>query len=178
MPEIVLDAATRKAGWYAAQVKPNALRIARTNLTRQKFEHFAPLLTVSTRSAHGMRTGERPLFPGYVFVRFDPAGDSWRAINATRGITRLVVSDPRRPRALPEGFIEGLRARCDGSGTLQEPDRIAVGDEIRILSGPFADIVARVEDLTSDQRLRLLIDLMGQATRVEVPASIVERAVR
>ena len=76
--------------WYAAQVRPNCLHMAVRGLTRQGFEFFLPKIVSDKKTTGGVAVPWAPLFPGYIFVRFDPARPAWRAINGTRGVTKLV----------------------------------------------------------------------------------------
>lgn len=156
--------------WFVAQLKPNGAALALRNLARQGFETFLPARMESAGTARPRR---RALFPGYLFVRFDPAASGWGAINATRGITRLILSDPRQPHPLPGAFMAGLIARCDASGLVTAPETVAEGDRVRIIAGPFADLVTTVETLEEGRRLQVLLDLMGQQVRTSLPASAV-----
>lgn len=157
--------------WFVAQLKPNGLSLALRNLGRQGFDSFVPERLETVRG--GM--ARKPLFPGYLFVRFDPAQHGWQSINSTRGITRLLLNDIRRPTPLPSQFMGGLIARCDDKGLVLPPEDFGVGDRIRVISGPFADLVTTVDSLDKDDRLRILIDLMGQKVRTSVPKQQVEK---
>ena len=49
------------------------------------------------------------------------------------------------------------------------PPRILIsGDAVEIPGGPFAEFVATVEKVSPDQRVWVLLDLMGRATCVAV----------
>ncbi len=161
----------RADNWFVAQLKPNGLALAQRNLLRQRFETFVPERMENRRSA----MVRRPLFPGYVFIRFDPAAHGWQAINSTRGVTRLLLNDPRRPSPLPSQFMGGLIARCDDKGLVLPPEKFSAGDRIRVIAGPFADLVTTVDSLDQDDRLRVLIDLMGQKVRTSIPQQNVEK---
>jgi len=155
--------------WFLAQLKPNAQAIALRNLARQGFSTFLPQQTVTRRQAGRFVEALRPLFPGYLFVHFDPATAPWRKINATSGVSRLVSFDAR-PRPVPQALIRELRARCDDLGRLQPTPDLQTGTSVEVLSGPFADFVAEVETIAPDQRVWVLLDLMGQHTRVQLGA--------
>ncbi|TNF19037.1 MAG: transcriptional activator RfaH [Rhodobacteraceae bacterium] len=157
--------------WFVAQLKPNGLALALRNLARQGFDSFVPERLENVRG----RMARRPLFPGYLFVQFDPEAHGWQAINSTRGITRLLLNDTRRPTPLPGQFMGGLIARCDDRGLLLPPEDIAAGDRIRVISGPFAELVTTVDSLDKDQRLQVLIDLMGRQVRTSIPRQNVEK---
>lgn len=161
--------------WFVAQLKPQGLRLAVQNLDRQGFVHFCPKRLETTIKRAKPVVTEKPLFPGYVFVQFDPNGAGWTSINSTRGISRLIITDIRKPTPLPDTFMSGLMARCDALGVVTAPADLEVGDTIRVLSGPFADAVAKIEEFTDGERLQILMDLMGQKTRVSVSKNRVER---
>lgn len=153
--------------WFLAQVKPNAARIAERNLRRQGFATFLPLED-GTRRMRGRFVGTaRPLFPGYVFVAFDPGAGFWRAINATGGITRL-VSFGGMPAPVPPAIMEGLLDRCDPTGRLRPPMKLQPGDPVRLVAGPFAELMGRIEAIAPERRVWVLIEIMGRQTRVAV----------
>lgn len=162
-------------GWFVAQLRPNGLQLAQSHLARQGYRTFAPWRQETVRRAGRLVARRTPLFPGYVFVQFDAGAPGWGAIDSTRGVARLIRSGSQRPAGMPPPLMAGLLARCDGDDHLQLEPELARGDQVRIVSGPFASLVATIEDMTRDDRLRLLADLMGRATAVTVPASAVER---
>ncbi len=153
--------------WFLAQLKPNCANIADKNLKRQGFETFLPL-EEETRQRNGkFVTLTRPLFPGYIFVAFDPARGLWRTINSTYGITRL-VSFAKEPATVPRDLVSELMLRCDETGKLLPPKRLQKGDQVTLIKGPFTNFVAEVERITPDQRVWVLLDIMGGRTKVVV----------
>lgn len=163
------------SNWFVAMVKPNALSIATTHLERQGFPIFSPRRVETRHRGTKSHTGPRQLFPGYLFIQFDPESSSWRKINSTRGISRLVLNNPRTPRPLPSAFIAGLQARCDKDGVLQELDEVKAGDQIRVIAGPFAHFISKVEHVTDDQRVQVLLSMMDQEVRVRLPQNFVQK---
>lgn len=161
--------------WFAAQLKPNAIHIAQRNLDRQGFVHFAPRMMVSRRQSGRILRRADMVFPGYVFVQFDPDRPGWQAINATQGISRLVIGDPYRPRPVPPAFMQALLARCDGDGMLVPPADFDVGDRVELVDGPFATLVGRIAALDRDGRVRVMMDLLGRQTRVSATAAQLRR---
>lgn len=85
------------ANWFAAQLKPNGLKRAEENLTRQGFETFCPKRLEGRLQGGQYRPRERPLFPGYLFVSSESGAQDWAAINATRGVSRLLLGNLRAP---------------------------------------------------------------------------------
>ena len=157
-----------KMGWFVAQLRPNGLAQARVHLRRQRFESFSPE-RMSSQSLRGrLMQNRQPLFPGYLFVQFNPDAPGWTAINNTRGIARLLLQDPRRPRALPQSLMAGLQARCGPDELVKPADDLEVGDQIRILSGPFADFITQIDHLPDSERVGVLLDLMGRDVRTSL----------
>ena len=151
--------------WYLLQLKPNAHQVALRNLQRQGFHTFLPLQEVTLRRAERFIEKRRPLFPGYMFVGFDPDAAPWRKINSTLGVAKL-VSFSEQPRAVPNDLIAGLMQRCDSHGIICEPEQLEIGDSVQLLSGAFANFIARIEHIDEAQRVWMLIDIMGQTTRL------------
>ena len=154
--------------WYLVQLKSNSHRLAEQNLNRQGFETFLPMQEVISRKASRFVNNLRPLFPGYMFVSVNIDLAPWQKINSTRGVSRL-LSFNGQLKPLPLPLILGLKSRCDSSGNVLSPKRLHRGDQVELLKGPFAHFVATVETIDIKQRIWVLMELMGQETRIQVP---------
>jgi len=161
--------------WYAARAKPGQERIAIDNLKRQDFEAYYPRMTIE-RAKHGRVVREsEALFPGYLLIRFALATASWRAINSTRGVIRLLsFAQEGTPSPLPAGEIESLQER-EKAGQLyvSEVVRLRRGDEVRIKIGWATDQIGTVV-WTKAERVRLLLRLLGQEVSVIAPQHALE----
>ncbi|MDA0361799.1 MAG: transcriptional activator RfaH [Proteobacteria bacterium] len=153
--------------WFILQVKPNSHRLAERNLNRQGFESFLPLHKISKHKYNRYIEDLRPLFPGYMFVAFDPESGSWRQINSTIGVSKL-ISFGDQPSQIPLDLISGLMARCSSDGKLLPPNQLNKGDAVKLLTSPFANYIAKVETIDPDQRVWVLMELMGRVTRISV----------
>ena len=151
--------------WFLARLRPNCAAIAQRNLERQKFQTFLPLERDTRRRLGKFENIMRPLFPGYIFVALDHARGLWRSVNSTYGVARL-VSFGEAPAPVPSNFVAALRKRCDERGLLLPPETFHPGDTVTLNSGPFAKFVAEVERVGADQRVWILLDLMGRQTRL------------
>jgi len=109
----------------------------------------------------------RPLFPGYMFVAFDPESSPWRQVNCTIGVSRI-VSFGGQPQSVPHNLVTGLMQRCDASGKLLPTKELNKGDEVQLLTGPFANYIAKVETIDAKERVWVLMEFMGQVTRTSV----------
>ncbi|WP_281990678.1 transcription termination/antitermination protein NusG [Sulfitobacter geojensis] len=160
------NVADKELGWFLAQLKPNSAKIAQRNLERQGFEIFLPLEETTQQRSGQFVTAQRPLFPGYIFVAFNAVQGRWRAINSTQGITRL-VSFGRAPAPVPDELVDGLKARCDGLDKLVKQPALASGDMVTFVKGPLSEFIGEVEKIDAQQRVWILMDIMGRQTRVK-----------
>ena len=154
--------------WYIVQFKPNSHKIAVRNLERQGFETFLPMHEITRRTGVKFETVIRPLFAGYMFVGCDREQAPWRQINSTYGIARMLGREGEGLTPMPEALIAGLRARCDSVGKVLPLESFEPGQSVEMHSGPFANFIAKVEQMASDARVWVLLDFMGKETRVQV----------
>lgn len=142
-------------------------QLAVRNLNRQGFQTFLPLQKTTERKAMRFSNNLKPLFSGYMFVTFDAQTAPWRKINNTMGVSKLVSFDGY-PKSVPIDLVSGLKSRCDHSGKLLPPALLNKDDDVQILTGPFASFIAKVEELDEQKRVWVLIELMGQSTRISL----------
>ena len=153
--------------WYIVQFKRNSHRLAARNLSQQGFKTFLPLQSFTRKSQARFLTNIKPLFPGYMFVSIDLGKEPWQKINSTLGVSRLICQDGI-PIKVPEEIVSALMARCDSSGKLLPAETLASGDSVKILSGALANFIATVETVDSKQRIWVLMEIMGQVSRIQV----------
>ena len=72
------------------------------------------------------------------------------------------------PLPVQHGVVESLQASCGADGHLQLADRLAVGERVRVLSGPFADMVGKLARLDGGGRVQVLLQLLGGEVAVTV----------
>ena len=162
--------------WFLAQLKPNGFTTAKLNLQKQGYRTFMPMRQTEVRHARKVTTVMRPLFPGYIFVSFDPELEQWRTINSTYCVSSLIVNDANSPQVVPLDLMEPMLAGCGESDLVLPPEMLVSGDVVKVVNGPFKDIVATVESLSSNDPIVVLLDLMGRVTRVEIARQRLEVA--
>jgi len=156
--------------WFILQFKPNSQHQATRNLNQQGFETFLPLHDTTTRKLTQFINTSKPLFPGYMFIRFDRTEPEWRKINNTYGVSRLITFNSIL-KSIPTRFIDDLMKRYDLSNKLLPIQKLKKGDQVTVLTGPFANFIATVEKYEADQRIWILMDLMGRNTRIQTPSN-------
>lgn len=146
--------------WYVVQTQPRKETTALVNLRRQGFRTFLPRLVKTVRHARKTRTVQAPLFPGYLFTPLDTGRHQWRRINGSFGVAALIMAG-EQPRPVPHGVVEGLIALLGEGEVVDWGRRLAPGGEVRVLTGPFADQLGRLESLDDAGRARVLLEIMG-----------------
>jgi transcription elongation factor/antiterminator RfaH len=161
--------------WYLVHSLPKGEGRAELHLKSQGFNVFLPKIQRTVRHARQLKTIRAPLFPRYLFVQLDLNRDQWLSIRSTVGVARLFSHQDGSPVPIPKGVVETLLERTDGSVIRLDPG-LAPGQRIRLMSGPFADLVGKVVRLDDADRVRVLLDLMGTAVAVSVRRSTVAPA--
>lgn len=109
------------------------------------------------------RVVHRKIYPGYVMIRMKMTDDAWYIVRNTRGVTGF-VGPGSRPIPLTEEEMEA-------SGMNREPVTIdlAVGENVRILSGPLENFTGKIEDIdTLNQKIKVVVSMFGRETPVEL----------
>ena len=161
--------------WFILQFKSNSHHIAAKNLNRQGFETFLPLHDTTSRKLSRFINTSKPLFPGYMFIRFDKAESEWHKVNNTYGVSRLITFNSVL-KSIPTNFVDSLMKRYDLSDKLLPVQKLKKGDQVELLTGPFANFIATVETYESDQRIWILMDLMGRKTKMQSPNKYLQLA--
>ena len=163
--------------WVAASTHPHKEPTAISNLLRQGFETYCPMVRRRWRHARKVQEVLRPLFPGYVFVAVDPSQHRWRPILSTIGV-RTLVRFGDSLGLLPHGFVESLRSyEVEGAVSLcYPPSSFAPGDRVRLCDGPFEGLIATVLAVEEHARLQILMHLLNWGVKVRVPKNLVAPA--
>ncbi len=156
--------------WYLAQTLPKSEHKALVHLKHQRFGVYLPRYLAQRSHARRRDWVAKPLFPGYLFVRLDLGRDRWRAVYSTVGV-RTLVSAGDRPLAVPPEVVEEVRAREDDRGfvLLGAGRALRRGDRVRVTEGPFVNTTGLFDCRRDDQRVVVLLSLLGREVRVDVP---------
>lgn len=166
------DAKARPRGrrWFVVQSQPRKEMYAGANLERQGFKAYVPRLRQTKRHARKTWTGLVPLFPRYLFVSLDLAHDRWRSVSVTYGVT-CIVSAGSWPLPAPTALVEDLIAVSRRFGVIDLSPTLRPGEQVRFLTGPFADVVGRLVELDAAGRARVLLELLGAQREITVTST-------
>ena len=146
--------------WVIAQIKPNSYESAIHNLERQGFKTFLPKMEIAQRQKNKFIVKNVYIFPGYIFVCFDPRLITWTKINSTYGVSKILGFN-NKPSEIPSNLIKDLKIRYEINSNPTRKETLKQGDSIKFFAGPFADVIAKVESVDENNRIWVLLEAMG-----------------
>ena len=162
----------RNERWYVVRTQLHREAKAAQQLENQDYRVFLPRFLKSRRHARKFETVMAPLFPRYLFVILDLTRDRWRSVNGTFGVDRLLMRGGE-PEPVPCGLVEQLIENADAKGVVLPGSGLKVGDSIRVSAGPFAELLGTLERLDDNNRVRVLLEIMGSKIPVLLPEAAV-----
>lgn len=163
----------RDVSWFALSTRRNREKNVAEILKGKGYEGFLPTYRTSRKWSDRYKELELPLFPGYVFCRFDPLRRL--PILTTPGVI-LVVGNGRVPIPVEDSEIEALK-RISRSHLQAEPwPYLQVGQRVLIEGGSLAGLEGILQDVRKSCRLVVSVNLLQRSVAVEVDRSWVRPA--
>lgn len=172
--------------WYAVHTKPRQETLAKTSLDREGIETFYPKLKRRRTIRRVRKWVTGPLFPCYIFARFDHV-KSGRLVKYANGVTNI-VSFGGKPAIVDDALLAQIRAHCQVSDSsliphpssldtvLLEPVSFKPGDRVEIQTGPMQGLQGVFEREMSDRdRVIILLDTLAQGARVQLTRDQLEK---
>ncbi|SRR6266567_2972248 len=151
--------------WYALEIHPKLAPSICVSLAEKGFELLHPTYRVTRYWCDRTAVRELPLFPGYLFARFD-ANDRWPVV-VTPGI-KGVVSFGKIPALIPGDEIESIQLALR-SGFPLEPHAVpTVGQRVAIRRGPLSGIKGILLDVRKGWRVIVSVPLINQSISIEI----------
>ncbi len=151
--------------WYAIRVRSKYEAVTSASLTGKGYEPFLPLYRARRRWSDRMKEMDLPLFPGYVFCRFD-AGTRLPIMKSPGVIA--VVGYGREPVPLDEKEIAAIRAIiASGLPAIPWP-YLKKGERVLIEWGPLAGVEGIVLSVKKELRLIVSVTMLQRSVGVEI----------
>ena len=160
--------------WYVIQTKPKEEEKATSYLSTEGVEMFHPL--IETFASKNMRMSKelKPLFPGYIFGRFD-LEKNYPLVRWARGV-KNILGFGGYPTPISEEVVRAIKERTDPQGILRVKNRFEPNDLVRIKTGPMKDLLGVFERWLPDhERVRILLRFIGYEPAVEIYCSMIEK---
>jgi transcription antitermination factor NusG len=151
--------------WYALQTRPKHEKTVSTLLEGKGYEQFLPLYQNWHRSSGRLKSVMLPLFPGYVFCRFD----QYRRlpILTTPGVF-AIVSRGRVPESVPDEEIAAVQASCAAQLPVTPWPYLERGDAVLVEVGALRGVQGIFVSEKGTGRLVLSINMLRRSVAVEM----------
>jgi transcription termination/antitermination protein NusG len=154
--------------WYAVWTRSRHEQVVRTQLDEKQVTAFLPTMTRWSRWKDRKKQIDVPLFPGYVFARFEP-GERLAVLKCSGVVS--IVSFNGEPAPVPDHEIESIRTLVASTLPYDPCPTIKTGTLVEVSHGPLKGVIGRLTRKGTQSRLILSVDLIGQAVSVQVDAA-------
>ncbi len=184
--------------WYAVHTYSGMENRVKQNIEARKQSMLGGddiyEVVVPTEQAVEIRGGQKKqvtktVLPGYCLVRMDLTDDSWSVVRHTPSVTGF-VGYGNTPVALELEEVENMLrpsivAKVGASQQVSAPKKpkkvevvdYALGDSVVVTDGPFATMHATITEInTNTQRLKVLVEVFGRETPVDLDFAQVQKA--
>jgi transcription antitermination factor NusG len=157
--------------WYALHVRSRFEKLVLTQLEGKGYEAFLPMYTSVRRWSDRTKSASLPLFPNYIFCRFDV--HSRLPILVTQGVN-FVVGAGKTPIPVDDQEIAALRYVLAANVTPQPWPYIGAGEVVRVIQGPLKGVTGIVLRTKGCDRLILSISLLMRSVAMEIDRRHIE----
>ena len=168
----------RNAKWYVVHTYSGYENKVKTNLEKaienRNLEELIVDIRVPTEDVVETKGEEkkvvtRKIFPGYVLIKMVMTDDTWYIVRNTTGVTGF-VGPASKPVPLTEQEVESL-----GVEVREVSVDFAVGDNVKIITGAFANQIGIVDSLDiKTKKVNVSVVMFGRKTPLELDITGVE----
>jgi len=157
--------------WFCVKTRPRQEGSAKRSVIRDVgVEVFCPMLRFERARSSGRVKVTEAMFPGYIFARFN-FRDQNRHVAASHGVSHIVKFGGVAS-IVHESIIQELRSAIVSEETVEILTNIQVGEEVKLITGPFSGVRALVTQVMPAQaRVKVLLELLGMEREVEIESS-------
>ena len=115
----------------------------------------------------------KKMFPGYILVEMVMTDEAWFIVRNTPGVTGFIGSSGKgaKPFPLTPAEVDKILGSM-GMSRLEIGNDLNVGDTVKVIGGPFANMLGSVKSINiEEQMVEVILDLFGQETVVELNLS-------
>jgi len=161
---------------YENKVKANLeKRVESMNMGDKIFQVVVPSVDEIQIKDGKRKIVKRKLYPGYVLVEMILTDESWYVVRNTPGVTGFVGSGSK-PIPLREEEVREILRQVEDQP--QPKIDVAVGESVRITSGPFENFIGTVEEVYPEKgKVKVMVAMFGRETPVELEISQIEKII-
>lgn len=157
-----------KASWYALQVRSRKEGYVASQIQGQGFECLLPTYKSIRKWSDRMKEIEQPLFPGYLFCRFD--FQNRRPVITTPGVLQI-VGYGRTAVSVSDEEIQALQLAVASEMPKQPWPYLEVGQRVRVNYGTLSGLEGILVNVKGNHRVVLSVTLLQRSVAMEVETS-------
>ena len=134
-------------------------------------EIFIPAEEVSIKLKGKEKKRTETYYPGYILIRMQLTDEMWHFLQDIPKISGFIGKySNTKPTPVPESEIEVIKKQIsDGVKQTAVDSTYKIGQNVRIIEGPFSDFVGHIEQLNSEKNsLVVLVNIFGRSVPVEL----------
>ncbi|MBI2413917.1 MAG: hypothetical protein HYV24_12005 [Deltaproteobacteria bacterium] len=158
--------------WYLVYTKPRNEDALEKKFLDAGLEVLNPKVKERKYVRRRVTEAVSPLFPCYVFVKFD-VFRNYRFVKYARGVKKLVGFE-NCPTPVSDGIISSIEERTEGGFVAIRKDMFRAGDAVHIKAGPLSGFDAIFEREVKDTE-RVSILLKAVNARVVVDQALLSK---
>lgn len=161
--------------WYLVHTKARQEETALTNLERQKYRCYMPMLHLEKIRRGKSVIVEEPMFPSYIFVQLENSGNgqSWTPIRSTLGVRELVRFGGQSPRVDPDLIVALLEREHMQQANPQA--LFAAGDKVVVMEGAFTGMEAIYQTADAERRSMILLNMLNKPVQMRIEPSLLRK---
>ena len=111
----------------------------------------------------------RKFYPGYILVKMYLDNDTWHIVNSTQKVTGF-LGGKNKPAPISDKEAKNIVEKMQQGKEKPQPKYFfELGDEVRVVDGPFSNFNGTVEDVSPDkEKVKVLVSIFGRPTPVEL----------
>jgi len=151
--------------WYALYTRPRHEFKAEMQLNSVSIENYLPTFTTLKKWSDRNKKVTSPLFRGYIFIHSNEK-ERFLALEQ-KAIVRTICFNGK-PSAIPDWQIESLRKMLTETFDVVITDNIETGIKVKIISGPFTDVIGVVTARQEERWLAVSVELVHRSVMVRL----------
>lgn len=159
--------------WYVLRVKANREKSIACMLRQKGYTEFLPLYTEARQWSDRVKELHVPLFPGYIFCRFD--AQFRLPILKTPGVLHL-VGVRGVPEPVDESEIAALQSAVTSGLFLQPWPFLKVGHKVIVQDGPLRNVEGILTAIQGEKNLIISVTLLQRSVAIKIERSGVRPA--
>jgi transcription termination/antitermination protein NusG len=162
--------------WFALLTKSNFENVVYERISKKNIDIFLPKIKKKSRQRNKKIMIDRPLFPGYLFVKTSTDPQTYLNILKTPGAVRLLGTKDN-PVPIPMTQIESLKILTKSETEIITGDsrKLSKGTPVMITSGPMVGVKGVFIKYKGKNRVIIDIDSLKQFAGIEVLEECVEK---